>query len=273
MEQRLGLRLRHHVQGRDDGDGRAFTRLTEKRRRKALQEAARWARQAFIAAAHWATKASDTVTDLSASATKTHRGEATPQRAADKGAEEWAAPWKASNTDAASDILAAVEAIEVVDSTHEEIALPPIDEDRIYKIVCKIAGRTGVGLCGLRPRHLLLVSRACRIALAEILMRIERRRRWPDVLREVVEVALGKKAGGARLVGLTSTLYRVWAGVRYFDCRATLESRSERPFLSAAPKRGAELAAFDMAREAEIATARNEQTAATMVDIVRFFMK
>ncbi len=135
----------------------------------------------------------------------------------------------------------------------------------------KIAARTGVGLCGLRPRHLLLVSRACRTSLAYVLKAIERRRRWPDALREVVEVALGKKMGGARLIGLTSTIYRVWARLRHLDCRTLLESRIARPFLSAAPGRGAERAAFDIAREAEAATAKGEQSAATLLDIARFY--
>ncbi len=258
------VEMRRHI---DD----TYMQLAAKRRRRNLLATGRWARQASTAAAHKATKHTDAITSLSASASKVHRGEATPQRAADKGADEWASPWRAGSSDAAHEVLLAIEAMESVQPQHDEIQLPPIDEERIFNVARTIAARTGVGICGLRPRHLLLVSRACRGALAQILMAIERRMRWPDALREVVEVALGKKTGGARLIGLTSSVYRVWARLRHADCRATLEGRIARPFLSAAPGRGAERAAFDIARQTEVAAAQGDQSAGTLLDIARFY--
>ncbi len=73
------------------------------------------------------------------------------------------------------------------------------------------------------------------------------------------------------MIGLTSTVYRIWARVRHLDCKSILEGRIARPFLSAAPGRGAERAAFDMARQAEVAAAGGEQSAATLLDIARFY--
>ena len=60
-------------------------------------------------------------------------------------------------------------------------------------------------------------------------------------------MALGKKAGGCRLIGLATALYRIWAKIRYLDCRAVLEERLKRPFFAAAPGAGAARAAFEAA--------------------------
>ncbi len=223
-----------------------------------------------MAAAHRATKPAQTTT-FSASASKAHRGAATSQKAVDEGADEWAQPWQARERDTAEDVLSALEAMEHVRGAHEDIPLPDIDEERIYRVSGRFPGRTGVGTCGLRPRHLLLVVRAARAALAKIFKKIEARKRWPEALREVIEGALGKKVGGSRLVGLMSSAYRIWARLRHWDCRAILESRIARPFLTAAPKRGAERTAFEVTREAEVAAAQGKHTAATLLDIAKFY--
>ncbi len=102
-----------------------YVKLVEKRRRRQVMETGRWARQASVAAAHRSTKVKETITTLSASASKSHRGEATPQKAADKGADEWAAPWHGQDADMAHEVLEALEAVEVVHDQHQEISLPP----------------------------------------------------------------------------------------------------------------------------------------------------
>ncbi len=102
-------------------------------------------------------------------------------------------------------------------------------------------------------------------------MAIEAVGRWPAVIRSVIEVALSKRAGGARLIGLAASLYRLWARVRYSDIRAELEGRMARPELAAAPGRGAAQAAFELALATETATAKEQVAATSMFDIKKYF--
>ena len=113
----------------------------------------------------------------------------------------------------------------------------------------------------------MLVSGHCRQALARWLNAVERRRRWPVEVREVTELALGKKTGGCRLIGLTHHVYRILARARYRDIRMAIESRVKRPFFADAPGRGAESAVFDAAVEGEVAAARSEHSAMGLVDL------
>ncbi len=82
---------------------------------------------------------------------------------------------------------------------------------------------------------------------------------------------LPKKAGGARLIGLASSIYRLWARVRYLDVRAALEGRIARPFLDAAPGRGAVRAVSDVAWATELAATRGESSATAVVDVKQFY--
>ncbi len=117
----------------------------------------------------------------------------------------------------------------------------------------------------------MYLSDAALKALCRLFEVIERARRWPNLQRSVLEVALGKKTGGARLIGLTTALDRVWSKVRYADCRTVLEGSIERPFLAAAPGKGAGRAAFEQAWKAEESWARGEEAATTMVDLSSFY--
>ncbi len=84
-------------------------------------------------------------------------------------------------------------------------------------------------------------------------------------------MALSKNTGGARLIGLTPSIYRLWARLRYWDCAAIMECRIKRPFLAAAPGGGAGRAAFDAARLSEAAHASRRCTASTFVDISQYY--
>ncbi len=236
-----------------------------------MREGRRWAAHASMKAAHSATKPRETVLMISASADKQFKGAGDPQSAVDKGREEWAIPRQASDIDASHDILKAVEAYEVIAKEHADIVLPSITDERIHQVARMFPGRLGIGACRLRARHILWLSRGARAALGRLLEAIEKARRWPEQARGVVELALAKKSGGARLIGLATTLYRVWAKLRFLDCAAVLEQRIARPFLSAAPGRGAGQAALEAARIGEIATARGRTTATTLVDISQFY--
>ncbi len=239
--------------------------------RRTAQDNRRWARLASLAIAHRVTKAPESAANFSASASKTDLGAIGPQQAADQGIREWGGTWLAGKEDITDELMKAVEAVEVIDRLHDELVLPPFSEERIFGSSRTFNGRTAIGICGLRPRHLMLLSRAARRALCVLLELIESVRRWPSSLRAVVEVALSKRTGGSRLIGLAPTVYRLWARIRYRDCRAQLEDRIERPFLAAAPKRGATRAGFDAARLCEVAVGHQQSTAATMLDIAQYY--
>ncbi len=250
---------------------KALERRMRKTRSRTLAAARRWARQASLGAAHAATKSKEAALSFSASADKRHRGAASPQRAADDGLIEWAAEWGASEVDVANEVFAAIEAMDVVEHAHPDIVVGPIVAADLRSRSARFKWITAVGTDGARLRHLLFASADAVAALAAILNAIEVLRRWPDAVRQVLANAIPKKAGGSRLIGVATFVYRLWAKVRYSQCQATIESRIERPFLDAAPGRGAARAALAAAFRGEAAVARGGAAATTLADISRFY--
>ncbi len=234
----------------------------------------RWAKQATLKAAHATTRVAQDQVRKSASADKSHIGERTEQIGADKGCIEWSRTWKATREDTSAEVMSAIEALVAVgrrEHDAEEILLPPWDEDRVHRSAGKFKAATGIGSDRLRPRHVVMLSMHAKRGLGRVFALVEALRRWPALLREVTEVAIGKKAGGSRLIGLAAALYRIWARARYADCRIVLETRIDRPFLAAAPGKGAIRAAYNEAWANEAAAARGEETATTIVDLKAFY--
>ncbi len=246
-------------------------KLCDKRRGRALKEARAWARRASAAELHRATKPPDQHGRKSASAEKDHRGERTDYEAAVHGAHEWQPLWMATAVDTSDDIMSALEALGKVHPLFPSIRLPPFDPDRIAKRARRFKGNTGRGTDGARPWHIALLTYHARRILAAILTAIERKGRWPSALRWVASVALSKKAGGARLIGISGAIYRLWARLRYDDCRDVLEARLDRPWFAAAPGKGAERAALEVSLAAEAASARDLHTASSAVDLKKFY--
>ncbi len=249
--------------------------FTAARRRAETKKLRSWARAAPAKVAHRATKNPTTGMCKTASARKDDRGERTEQRAADAGRAEYRNTWKATDSDRMSeDVLKAMEAMAVVERAsgeEEELQLPPWSGDKVFRASAKFRGDAGPGFDCLRPRHVIHMSRGARDALGELYTQIEKVARWPLVLRTVIEVALAKKSGGARLVGLTTALYRIWAKARYLDCRSTMEMRIKRPYLTAAPSRGAARAVFDQTWGAEAAYAHGEEMASSIIDFKQYY--
>ncbi len=245
--------------------------LAARRKKVELEGTRRWAQRAPLAVAHRVTKPTEFCGTFSASAKKGHLGADSPQAAADEGAEEWGQGWGDAGADVADEILRTVEAMDVVEREYDDIQLPRIDEDDCYRAALQFKASTEVGTDWIRPRHVILLSRAARRHLGTMYEWIEKLMRWPSFVRYIVAVALSKKTGGSRLIGVATTIYRVWAKVRYLHCRAVLESRISRTYLAAAPMRGAGRAAFDLAFQAELAAARDEVTASTMLDMAQFY--
>ncbi len=266
---------RHAVDARqlyDDLNG-LIKALAGQRRKRALRQTREWARAAPERVGHRVTKSRETTVRKSASADKGHRGEYTDQAAADAGLVEWGDIWHSTSIDHGDIIIDQIERIykEKEDHDHDEVALPSITDESILRGALKFRSDTAVGVDGVRPRHLARLSKAARWALAHLLRIFEGNRRWASILREVVEVALAKKAGGARLVGLGPSLYRLWARIRFDDVRDIIEQRIERHYLPAAPGQGSVRAVFDMALTTETARAQGKSAATTNYDLSKYY--
>ncbi len=184
--------LRTSKQEADD----ALIRHMAATRRRQRTAAVKWARRASIGESHAATKSRDTSLSFSASADKGHRGESSPQAAADKGLAEWSRDWGAGTTDTAGEILKTLEAIDVVERDHSEIALPALVGSELKRMGSLFKWCTAVGADGTRLRHLTYASSGALGALAAIMATIEGLRRWPAAVRVVIAAAIPKKLGG-----------------------------------------------------------------------------
>ncbi len=251
----------------------AYRRLAASRHKKARAELRKWAMSAQDGVAHRVTKAPKESLAFSASASKRHLGERTPQAAADAGATEWGAIWNASEVDQSDPYMEAISELDfsIGDADWPVIPLPPILPERIAYMARRVKASTGVGGDWARMRHIAWLSRPALRALACWFEEVEKVGRWPTVIRTVIEIALSKKGGGARLIGLASTLYRLWARLRYDHVRAILEARLARPELAAAPGRGAAHTIFEASFAAEAASARGLVVATSAVDISKYY--
>ncbi len=271
IRERLGARADELEADTND----ALGTLRDLRLARRAKEVGEWCRAATLKSAHRITKPLEVPCGYSASASKQHRGERTAQLAADAGIREWGQVWQACDDvdpDDTDEILTMLEKMEGDGSNEvKEIQLPPIDEASIYHCTKTFRSNTGVGVDWLPPRLVCRMSRGARRFLAGILTSVERARRWPRGVRAVIELARAKKAGGARLIGLAPSLYRIWSRVRYTQIRAELEKRIARPFLAAAPGRGALRAVQDAAWKCEYAAARDEHAAATTADLRQYY--
>ena len=147
----------------------------------------------------------------------------------------------------------------------DTIELRPVDEATVKDAAEKINGNSSVSCDWLRPRHNATMSSGAREALAWLLNQFETRKRWLEMIRDVLMIVGPKKIGGSRLIGLANAIYRVWAKIRYNDCRQILEHPLSRQFLASAPRRGAIDAAFDIAWDAESASAKGQQATCVLV--------
>ncbi len=243
------------------------------RRKRAVQATRQWARTVSDKQAHRATKKPEVAILKSASADKHHRGEMSDQSAADQGIAEWGGIWLANEGDACEEVRKQVQ--EIYDRADacdfSAVILPPLTGEALRRAALRFRSDTAVGVDGIRPRHIARLSPPALDALAHLLALFERQRQWADTLREVIEVSRTKKSGGGRLVGLGASLYRLWARTRFEHVRAVMEQRVERPYLPAAPGKGAVRAVFDMSLTVEAARASGHVAATTGYDLKKYY--
>ena len=228
------------------------------------------------------TKPVSYVATHSASPSKAHRGELTPQAAAEVGRREWAEVWKASDEEVVGSLEKVIKGLPsgdeppssffaVRDGPFVPIELPRISAASLRLVCSTFRSGTAVGLDWARLRHLALLSQAALEQLALILESIESDGALPSALAGTVAVALAKKSGGSRLIGVATSLYRLWSRVRYADVKDALEARLARPFMAAAPRQGAQRAVSEISLKAEQAQLQGLESVATMVDISKFY--
>ena len=260
----------------------ALSQTTAAKRQRDIAAVKQWARHASLRSAHTATKPLAYVAAHSASPLKTHRGELTPQAAADAGRGEWAIIWQASDEEVEGTLGAIMQSLPaegepysrffaVRDGPFVPIDLPSLSVSTLRLVSRSFRSGTAVGLDWTRLRHFSLLSYEALQHLALLLEAMEDEGVLPSSVSGTVAVALAKKTGGSRLIGVATSIYRLWSRARYLDVREALEARLARPFLAAAPQQGAQRAVAELALKAECAELHGHESAAAMVDISKFY--
>ncbi len=140
-----------------------------------------------------------------------------------------------------------------------------------FRTVCLTFSRwTGLGSDGWHPRHWnQLGDMACESLIA-LLTLIETLLVWPGATREIVFARIPKEGGGHRLIGLMTSLYRVWTKLRRPYC-TKWEGDHARSWDYASSGKGALAGAWDLGMEVEAAKAVGMQTAAYLSDLAKFY--
>ena len=261
---------------------RCLARAVAAKRRSAAAAMRQWVRAATLKQAHAGTKPVTFTSTFSASPSKAHAGEGSPQAAADRGCLEWNEIWHGTDVPETGLLHKLMQAVPrdgdpysrffvPADGPYVPLDLPEITGERLQRTFLTFRSCTAAGTDWVRLRHLALLSPPALDSLATLLGRFEQHGIWPAAIASTVAVALGKKLGGARLIGVATSLYRAWARLRYNDVRDELEMRLSRPFLAAAPQQGAVKAVTDLALRAEMAQLDGLESAATLIDISKYF--
>ena len=106
--------------------------------------------------------------------------------------------------------------------------------------------------------------------LAKLLVALERAGLWPEQMRTRLIAQIPEASGGRRPIGLLPALARVWERVRK-PVVAAWRRTVERDYNWAAKGRSPQAAAWKQALRDEVAAARGQDSAATLVDLVKAF--
>ena len=128
--------------------------------------------------------------------------------------------------------------------------LAPIEKGMIQAAAKSFKHETAVGFCGWHPRTWQQLPDSGLSATASLLMLIEKARCWPDDLRNINLVRLQKEGGGHRLIGLLTSLYRLWGKIRRPACGDWEGDNGDRNDFATAGQ-SAQRAAWDFAIENE----------------------
>ncbi len=153
----------------DDVEG-ALDLLRRERHARDLKSIRNWCRTASMRMAHRATKMPESPIGYSASASKSHKGERTPQLAADAGADEWSKVWRAEEDIGPDDSDHIISLLGEVDgddaeTAYRDLVLPTIDADSVEMAARTFRGDTGVGVDWLPPRLISRMSKGRQTSL------------------------------------------------------------------------------------------------------------
>ena len=96
--------------------------------------------------------------------------------------------------------------------------MAPITADDVAMAVKSFKGCTSKGYCGWHPKLWAQLPKQGLECLAKVLQLVEAGRAWPNSIRNINLIRIIKDSGGHRLIGILSSLYRVWGKVRRPAC-------------------------------------------------------
>ena len=152
----------------------------------------------------------------------------------------------------------------------EEGELPAVTAQCLRRAARSFKESTAIGVDGIPPRTVALLSDELLEVVADLVNRIEEGGRWPQSYSTAVLHLIPKLAGGRRPIGLLPTLVRLWERARK-DVVRRWRSKETMPFSWAGKGKGSEAAVWQQSVRAEAATHRGHTTAAMMVDLVKAF--
>ena len=128
----------------------------------------------------------------------------------------------------------------------------------------------GLGWDRVHPKALRRLPPALLKGLCGILMEAERTGDWAEAVGVVITALIPKAGGGWRPVGLLPAVVRLWAKIRG-HLAEEWEARQERSYLYGGKGRGAQMAAWQFAANAEAASYESAVHAAGLLDIEKAF--
>ena len=195
-----------------------------------------------------------------------------PQEIGEQCMEWWSEIWGCGNGEEGEEALGVCAEVEgwLMGGDWCSPELPVISGEMVKRAASSFKDRTGKGFCGWHPKVFNQLPEAGLQATAELLMLIEKARRWPTGADNIDLIRLSKEAGGHRLIGLLPALYRVWGKLRRPLC-AEWEERHRDPCDFAVSGRSAPRAAWDFAVENEACTSSGGQTVCWQGDMEKCY--
>ncbi len=182
---------------------------------------------------------------------------------------EWAGIWGVGRSPGAGSVMSEERFNELL-ALARSSPLEGISVDQFRTVCSTFPAWTGLGADGWHPRQWAQLDDAACESLISIIGLIECLLVWPSATREVVFARIPKQGGGHRLIGLLTSLYRVWAKLRRPLC-TSWESDNERGWDYAAVGKGALAGAWDLSLEVEAASSVGMHTAAYLSDLSKFY--
>ena len=186
---------------------------------------------------------------------------ATAQQEVDDQARKWEDQW------AAHQEIEELRWPEEMGEEVEEIMIQELLEESLT-----FPNETGLGWDRWHPKVLGRLSKPLHKLLAGILRQCGRDGKWPEDIDLVLIALLPKGDGDYRPIGLVPTVPRLWMRIRRKHAKKW-EEENAREYLYAGKGKGAEVAAWKQAGEAELAASMKEyvEYAQALLDLVKAF--